>query len=288
MKILNKSLLRKYVGEKPEIYNQARNLTYILIFVWTLLLILLFLHFIYFRMPDSIVYLFIIVNIALFFVSYGKLGIATPVTLSVLITYSLIYTYILTFLGLSSIVLQFMFRGMRLGKEASVANVDDYIVALFLIFISGFIYARVIGQNKRNLNRLKNSEEKYSMVVNNATDGIVIQRDGIVLFANNAAAEIAGISKDNLIGKRVSDFIASIEYEKGYKSSHDSGMSENKIKQSNGMILNIESKRTKILFEGKEAALLILRDISEKKITGNHYSIGKNAFSRWFGCRNGP
>jgi len=52
-----------------------------------------------------------------------------------------------------------------------------------------------------------NAEEKYSMVVENAPDGIAIIQDKVIKFANKSQAEMSGYIVEELIGRSILELI---------------------------------------------------------------------------------
>jgi PAS domain S-box-containing protein len=54
---------------------------------------------------------------------------------------------------------------------------------------------------------LRDSEEKYRLLVEKALEGIIVAQDGLLKFANRAGAEIVGYEVDELITKSFTDFL---------------------------------------------------------------------------------
>ena len=68
--------------------------------------------------------------------------------------------------------------------------------------------ARDITHRKINEEALRNSEEQYRFLIENATNGIIIIQDEIIKFINSRMAEISGYSKKELIDHPISDLFA--------------------------------------------------------------------------------
>jgi len=76
------------------------------------------------------------------------------------------------------------------------------------IFIGGFGIFRDITELKKTENALKESEEKYSNIVNNANDGIYLRDlNGTIIFANRKFAEIHEYPLDEIIGRKSWEFL---------------------------------------------------------------------------------
>ncbi|MBI9100401.1 MAG: hypothetical protein JEY91_18095 [Spirochaetaceae bacterium] len=221
MKNIDKALLVKFKDKKTDEYFLARNLSFILLALWILFAFLILR--IIKSNPSMALRLFSIfgaVNLALFLVRFGKIHLATVITLlslniisslivfsllnlylfeiymltafqltiliiAVLVTYKQSYVYLMMSFGILSLVYQFFYRGIRLDRALTLANYEDYIVCLVLILICGFVLGVVISQKNKMIEKLKTSEEKYSTVVNGSKDGILISHKGLFKIAKS-------------------------------------------------------------------------------------------------------
>jgi PAS domain S-box-containing protein len=68
-----------------------------------------------------------------------------------------------------------------------------------------------------NLQKLKESEQRWENLVKNDPDLILIVQDGFIKFVNNAGARMYGASPEKLIGKRLFDLILVDDKEAAYK-----------------------------------------------------------------------
>ena len=65
-----------------------------------------------------------------------------------------------------------------------------------------------IGERKKAELRVRESEERYRTLVELAPDGIIVHDNDKLLFANRAAAAILGTdTPEDVIGKRITDFL---------------------------------------------------------------------------------
>ncbi|HPE55875.1 MAG TPA: PAS domain S-box protein [Bacteroidales bacterium] len=72
-----------------------------------------------------------------------------------------------------------------------------------------------ITQRKKMEEDLRASQEEYAVLIENMGEGIAItSNDEVFLFANPAAEKIFGVRKGELIGKSISEFVDSAEFER--------------------------------------------------------------------------
>jgi|Deesub1362A_J573_1020465.scaffolds.fasta_scaffold00808_2 PAS domain S-box-containing protein len=119
---------------------------------------------------------------------------------------------------------------------------------------------------------LKESEEKYRLVVENANEGIVIVQDAKFCFVNDKAAETAGYSREELLGTSIEKLIHHDDIEvvinrhyerlKGVKLP---GKYSFRITNRNGEVRWVETNAVLINWEGKPAVLNFVTDVTERK-----------------------
>jgi PAS domain S-box-containing protein len=131
-----------------------------------------------------------------------------------------------------------------------------------------------ITERKRAEEALKDSEEKYRNLVERANDGITIIQDGIVRYANPALAEIWSGSVEEIVGRSFADFIDPDEIPK-VVDRHQRRMAnefvmpmmyETILRRSDGTKIFAELNAGLITFQGTPADLVIIRDITERKV----------------------
>jgi len=121
---------------------------------------------------------------------------------------------------------------------------------------------------------LKESEAKYSKVIENTTDGITVLQDGLVRFVNAAFARFLGHRKEELIGTPFTKYLTRDEVEqvvKNYKRRLNGKkirkIYETKLKKKDGTIVPVELNASFGLYEGRPADYVFIRDLTERKKT---------------------
>ncbi len=139
--------------------------------------------------------------------------------------------------------------------------------------ISGMIMD--ITDRKKAEEALQESEERYSTLVENTTDGIIIIQDGVLRFVNTASVSIVGYTPGEMLGADFLRFVAPDYREVVTKRYADRmvgkevpAIYELALLGKDGTILPVEINANLIEYEGKPADLVSIRDISERKQVG--------------------
>ncbi len=119
---------------------------------------------------------------------------------------------------------------------------------------------------------LRESEEKYSTLIERSNDGIIIIQEGAVTYANQRILEMTGYSLEEALGRPFVDFISS-EHRRmaaDYYSRRIAGDDvpdkyEFDIITKDGGRINIEISASLFEYGGKGADMVIIRDIRERK-----------------------
>lgn len=135
------------------------------------------------------------------------------------------------------------------------------------------IYAtgRDVTENKLAEFALMESEEKYRNLIEHLTDGVILIQDDIVKFANQAICDLTGYTQKELLGKEFIEFINLDELPTIIDKYNERDLDENtvpyeiQLMMKNGYRVHFEFKATPSTYLGKEAVLVLARDISERK-----------------------
>ena len=130
-----------------------------------------------------------------------------------------------------------------------------------------------ITESKQVEEALRKSEERYRTVVELSPDGIAVASKGRHIFANKSLAKIFGVSDPNeLLGKSLIDYIHP-DYRKIVKERLDRRtkrgelvpLIEEKMLRADGAVIYTEVSAAPLKYEGEQAVLAVIRDITERK-----------------------
>jgi two-component system, sensor histidine kinase and response regulator len=128
-----------------------------------------------------------------------------------------------------------------------------------------------ITERKRITKELLDSEQRYSTLVCNMPDMILIHRDGNILFVNDASVNIIGYKFEELIGTNVLQYLTE-ESRKAVQEAMQLRTEGKEIKDyeadvlsKTGRIINVIIKTERIIYDDEPAILTIIIDISERK-----------------------
>jgi len=118
---------------------------------------------------------------------------------------------------------------------------------------------------------LRHSEERFRRVVENAPDGILVERDRRILYVNASTVSLFGAaSAADLVGRDILDFAKSEDREEIAARSSVSCRTavppaERTLLRGDGTPFPVEVSATPIEYDQQAASLVFLRDISERK-----------------------
>ncbi|MCD6461436.1 MAG: PAS domain S-box protein [Thermoplasmata archaeon] len=118
----------------------------------------------------------------------------------------------------------------------------------------------------------RESEEKYSALVENSRDAIVILQDGVVRFVNPACERVLGYTPEEIEGKPFLDFVDEPYREKVLKRYESRMRGENApdiyslvLTKKDGGSVTVEINASRIEYQGRHADLVIIRDVTERE-----------------------
>jgi len=129
-----------------------------------------------------------------------------------------------------------------------------------------------ISERKITEEALRESEEKYRLVVENASDAILIAQDEFIKFTNSRTSIISGYTKEELTRVPFSEFIHPEDRDTVMESytrrikGEDSPISYSfRILTKSGDAISMELRSILITWEGRHSTLNFLRDITQQK-----------------------
>ncbi|MCX6080194.1 MAG: PAS domain S-box protein [Chloroflexi bacterium] len=145
--------------------------------------------------------------------------------------------------------------------------------------VEGALTFRVVlsdaPERQRSDEALRESENRYRTLVEFSPDGIGIHCEGKLVFVNSAAVKLfQANSPEDLIGLPVIQFvhpdyhaIVMKRMHQGYENQESASPMEEKLITLSGKLLEVEVTATPIVYAGKAATQLIIRDINTRKQT---------------------
>jgi PAS domain S-box-containing protein len=162
----------------------------------------------------------------------------------------------------------------KTGKEYQISDSgapikDDTgkVAGVVLVF-------RDVTEEYKNQQRVKENEERFRVIVESAPDPIFIQSEMKFAFLNPAACRLFGVdSPDALLGTPVMERFHPDYYERikerirllNKNKKSVSALFEQKFLRVDGSEVWVETAGEPIFYEGKNSALVFVRDISERK-----------------------
>ncbi len=152
------------------------------------------------------------------------------------------------------------------------------IISLFTLLIMvfalclAFVDYRQLLSERRLMNQVKESEERYRRLVENSPESIIVHDGKEIIFVNERCVQMAHASnKNELLGKKIMDFIVP-EYEGMIKKrlellfeGRDVKPVELQIMTLSGTPIDVEINGVRIFYNQKPVIQLILRDLTERK-----------------------
>ena len=133
---------------------------------------------------------------------------------------------------------------------------------------------RDITEQKEAQQRLKESEEKYRSLVENAHEGVwAVDENDDTIFVNQKICEMLGYTKDEMMGKKLDLFLedSAIELVNSYRKRREKGLKdtyEHTFIKKDGTLIHSSIKAAPILKENGEfkGSFAYINDITDRKI----------------------
>ena len=171
-------------------------------------------------------------------------------------------------------------QGEPCEYNADAYHKDGHLIHLHVKNVPLVIGGEVVGvfgvavditQQQRLERALIESEERYRKLVELLPDGIVVFRNGIILYANRAARKYT--DGNDPIGSSIYSFIHCDDHEKmkqwtsEVKKGHDVPNMEIRMNRPDGKTTYVDVSIVSIIHENDRAKLAVFRDITEMKMS---------------------
>ncbi len=137
--------------------------------------------------------------------------------------------------------------------------------------------AVMIDDRRRAQQALRESEERYRLLVEVLPEAVVVHSDGKVLFVNSSGLKALGaVHPQEVVGKSILEIIHPDSRETALariREIQEKGSTrdfvELKMVRRDGQILDLETKGVSFTYQGRPSVLTIIRDITERKKNQN-------------------
>jgi len=132
---------------------------------------------------------------------------------------------------------------------------------------------------------LGESERKYRSLSDLSPDAIIVARDGMIRYVNDAGIRMAGLAAHEIIGRDLQDFIhpddrkASVDQIIAVQNDEVSAPLRELKVIIGGKTIEVEATAGPVRWEGKRAAQIVIHDITERKITENNLKLKNDDLS---------
>ncbi|WP_455931414.1 ATP-binding protein [Priestia aryabhattai] len=171
----------------------------------------------------------------------------------------------LIIIAISFGLIEILFLGESFKKESI-----DLVIAVAIAWFIGRQYDKM----KFYMKRTRESEDNYKQLIETLPESILIHNQNRMLYVNKAGENMLGAQKKSeILGRSIHAFIYSEDYqelatrrlkqllEKSILSSNV----EQKLLRLDGKIIFVEVSSRVIIFEGKEAVLSTVKDVTDKR-----------------------
>ncbi|MBN2807854.1 MAG: PAS domain S-box protein, partial [Prolixibacteraceae bacterium] len=136
---------------------------------------------------------------------------------------------------------------------------------------ASFISMRDITAKMKMEKALRESEEKYKTLIENATDGIVITQNGLLKFTNLAMCDMMGYTPEAMLDRSFYDFVVEEDHEvmiryhqRRMKGEYFNALYRSRFIRKDGKIITVELNTRTSYYNNQPAAFIVIRDISER------------------------
>ncbi len=131
---------------------------------------------------------------------------------------------------------------------------------------------REISQTQRLVSELEESEQRYSLLLDHASDGVVLTQDDKILLANPAFARLVGVSGQEVPDRAFIDFVSpnfrdKFEMRSRQRLAGDrvDTIDDTRLLDMFGKEIEVEVSSGIVSLHGKPALIAILRDVQQRK-----------------------
>lgn len=167
-------------------------------------------------------------------------------------------------------------EALKLGaSDYVVKDVEMKYLDLLPVVIDRTLYNQLLVKERNQMQQaVRESEERYRLLVELSPDGIFVHAEGKFMFINPAGARLLGASHpDQIVGMSMLDVvhpdfkeIVKSRLAKLEKTTDSLPWIEEKYVRIDGTVIDVDVAAVHFSYEGKPAVQEIFRDITERKV----------------------
>jgi diguanylate cyclase (GGDEF)-like protein/PAS domain S-box-containing protein len=127
--------------------------------------------------------------------------------------------------------------------------------------------ARNITDRRRIEEELRAAEQRYRTLAKGSFEGIVVIEQGRYVDANEQFLEMLGVSRDELIGRELIDFLPPEDHDRilAIIGGRSESRVEHRMVRKDGRVILVEAHGQGIEIDGRPARMAAIRDITERR-----------------------
>lgn len=135
-----------------------------------------------------------------------------------------------------------------------------------------YVWYTDITERKRRERAIKEERQKYSTLVEQSTDGVVVVRDGEYVFVNEQFVEMTGYEESELLGMSFEQVFAPADrelvtdrYRRRVAGESPPDQYDLEVQRADGTHITLETSVSRIQHDGDPATMATLRDVTERR-----------------------
>lgn len=180
--------------------------------------------------------------------------------------------YVYATMSVGTMIISLVTLQNIMNNGIDTANLMTVLFLSFTVLTVAEVIYQVVNKLRKIQRRLKQSESRFRMLVENSPDAIIVLINEKIRFANSAAKKMLGISSiEDLQEKKGIDLLHPEDRERARKRSNlamkgvkDDELDEFRLLRLDGKIVDVEAVAMPIEFEDEAGLQVVMRDVTDR------------------------